>query len=75
LGRPDRPLNWRLSAPLLLAGGGIVLAALEPTLPLAPGPGAVDGILASAGMALVIALVIAGNLAPGVVTPPRRGPA
>ncbi|MGA9112697.1 MAG: hypothetical protein WB802_02705 [Candidatus Dormiibacterota bacterium] len=75
LGRPGRPLSWRLSAPLLLAAGGIVLAAVETTLPLAPGPGAVDGILASAGMALVIALLVAGNLAPGVATPPGPGPA
>jgi hypothetical protein len=72
LGRPARALSWRVSAPLLLAAGGIVLAAVEPTLPLASGPGAVDGILASAGMALVIALVVAGNLAPGVATPPGR---
>jgi hypothetical protein len=70
--RPARALSWRVSAPLLLAAGGIVLAAVEPTLPLASGPGAVDGILASAGMALVIALVVAGNLAPGVATPPGR---
>lgn len=75
LGRPARPLGWRMSVPLLLGAGGIVLAAVEPTLPLAPGPGAVDGILASAGMALVIALMIAGNLSRGVATPPDRGPA
>ncbi len=75
LGRPGRVLSWRLSAPLLLAAGGIVLAAVEPTLPLAPGPGAVDGILASAGTALVIALLVAGSLGPGVAAPPGRGPA
>ncbi|MGD1035381.1 MAG: hypothetical protein ABR977_13255 [Candidatus Dormibacteria bacterium] len=75
LGRPGRVLSWRLSAPLLLAAGGIVLAAVEPTLPLAPGPGAVVGILASAGMALVIVLVMAGNLGPGVATPRGRPPA
>jgi hypothetical protein len=58
LGRPGRLVSWRLAVPLLLlAAGDIVLAAVEPTLPLPAGPGAVVGIAASAGMALVIALL------------------
>jgi hypothetical protein len=57
LGRPGRVLHWRLAVPLLLAGGDIVLAAIEPTLPLPAGTGAVVGIAASAGTAIVIALL------------------
>jgi hypothetical protein len=57
LGRPGRVLHWRVAVPLLLAGGDIVLAAIEPTLPLPATTGAVVGIVASAGMALVIALL------------------
>jgi hypothetical protein len=73
LGRPGRVLSWRLAVPLLLAVEGIVLAAVEPTLPLARTPGAVDGILASAGMALAIALILAGWLR--LPPAPRRPPA
>ena len=58
LGRPGRVLHWRLAVPLLLAGGDIVLAAIEPTLPLPAGTGAVVGIAASAGTAVVIALLV-----------------
>ena len=61
LARPGRILDWRLAAPLLLAGIGTVLAAVEPSLPLPSAPGAADGILASAGMAVVILLVVAGD--------------
>jgi hypothetical protein len=57
LGCPGRVVSWRLAVPLLLAVGDIVLAAIEPTLPLPAGTGAVVGIAASAGMALVIALL------------------
>ena len=57
LGRPGRVLHWRVAVPLLLAGGDIVLAAIEPTLPLPADTGAVVGIAASAGMAVVIALL------------------
>jgi hypothetical protein len=57
LGRPARVLDWRLAVPLLLAGGDIVLAAVEPTLPLPIGTGAVVGIAASTGMALAVALL------------------
>jgi hypothetical protein len=70
LGRPGRVLHWRLAAPLLLAGGGIVLAAVEPTLPLAAGPGAVVGVAASTGMAVVIALLLGlSGTAPGSAIP------
>ena len=58
LGRPGRVLHWRLAVPLLLAGGDIVFAAIEPTLPLPAGTGAVVGIAASAGTAVVIALLV-----------------
>jgi len=57
LGRPGRVVSGRLAVPLLLAVGDIVLAAIEPTLPLPAGTGAVVGIAASAGMAVVIALL------------------
>jgi hypothetical protein len=57
MGRPARVLDWRLAVPLLLAGGDIVLAAVEPTLPLPIGTGAVVGIAASTGMALAVALL------------------
>jgi hypothetical protein len=73
LGRPGRVLSWRVSAPLLLAAGGIVVAAVEPTLPLPPGPGAIDGILASAGMAVVIALILAADLAGHRLRSPASG--
>jgi hypothetical protein len=71
LGRPGRALGWRVSAPLLLGAGGIVLAAVEPTLPLPPTPGAADGILASAGMGVVIAIILVEWLR----LPARRRPA
>jgi hypothetical protein len=58
LGRPERVVSWRLAVPLLLAAGDIVLAAIEPTLPLPAGPGAAVGIAASAGTAVVIALLV-----------------
>jgi hypothetical protein len=58
LGLPGRVVNWRLAVPLLVAAGDIVLAAIEPTLPLTARTGAVVGIAASAGMAVVIALLI-----------------
>jgi hypothetical protein len=58
LRRPGRVLHWRLAVPLLLAGGDIVFAAIEPTLPLPAGTGAVVGIAASAGTAVVIALLV-----------------
>ena len=57
LGCPGRVVSWRLAVPLLLAAGDIVLAAIEPTLPLPAGTGAVVGIAASAGMAVVITLL------------------
>jgi len=57
MGRPARVLDGRLAVPLLLAGGDIVLAAVEPTLPLPIGTGAVVGIAASTGMALAVALL------------------
>jgi hypothetical protein len=82
LGRPGRVVSWRLTVPVLLAVGGIVLAAIEPTLPLPAGTGAVVGIAASAGMALVIALLLglswgarddptarSGEAAPGSAVP------
>jgi hypothetical protein len=89
LGRPARALHWRLTVPLLLAVGDILLAAIEPTLPLPAGTGAVVGIAASAGMALVIALLIglswatpshrpapsAPDLSPGTGGSPRLVPA
>ena len=59
LGGSARVVNWRLAVPLLLAGGDIALAALEPTLPLPAGTGAVVGIAASAGMVLAVALLMA----------------
>jgi len=58
LGRPGRVLSWRLAVPLLLAGGATLLAVIEPALPLPAGPGAVVGVAASAGMAVVIALLL-----------------
>ena len=61
LARPGRILDWRLAAPLLLAAMGTVLAAVEPSLPLPSGPGAVGGILASGGVGVVILLVFAGD--------------
>ncbi len=67
LARPGRVLGWSAAPPLLLAAGGAVLAAVEPSLPLGPGTGALVGILASAGMAAVIALILAGW-----ASPPRR---
>jgi hypothetical protein len=85
LGRPGRVLHWRVAVPLLLAGGDIVLAAIEPTLPLPAVTGAVVGIAASAGMVLVIALLFGlSGTAPGDasgkggergsgVTPPAGG--
>jgi hypothetical protein len=57
LGCPRRVVSWRLAVPLLLAAGDIVLAAIEPTLPLPAGTGAAVGIAASAGTAVVIALL------------------
>jgi hypothetical protein len=78
-------LHWRVAVPLLLAGGDIVLAAIEPTLPLPAVTGAVVGIAASAGMVLVIALLFGlSGTAPGDasgkggergsgVTPPAGG--
>jgi hypothetical protein len=86
LGRPGRVLHWRLAVPLLLAAGDIVLAAIEPTLPLPAATGAVVGIAASAGMAVAIALLFglsgtapgdtggrADHLTSSGATPPARG--
>ena len=89
LGRPERVVSWRLAVPLLLTAGDIVLAAIEPTLPLPAGPGAVVGTAASVGMALVIALLFglswgapsdrsappAPNAPPGPGASPRLAPA
>ena len=81
LARPGRVLGWSAAPPLLLAAGGAVLAAVEPSLPLGPGTGALVGILASAGMAAVIALILAGWASPrrrSAETPagaPRSSPA
>jgi hypothetical protein len=58
LGHPGRVVSWRLAAPLLLAAGGTVLAAVEPTLPLPAATGTVVGIAASAGMAVVVGLIL-----------------
>jgi hypothetical protein len=58
LARPGPVLSWRASAPLLLAASGIVLAALEPSLPLPLGTGAAVGVLASAAMAAVVAVIL-----------------
>ena len=58
LARPGRVVGWRAAAPLLLAVEGIVLAAVEPTLPLPAGSGDLIGVLASAGMAAVVALIL-----------------
>jgi hypothetical protein len=70
LGCPGRVVSWRLAVPLLLGAGAIVLAAIEPTLPLPTGPGAVVGIAASAGMAVVIALLFGlSGTAPGSAVP------
>jgi hypothetical protein len=81
LGRPGRVVNWRLAVPLLLAAGDIVLAAIEPTLPLPAGTGAVVGIAASAGTAVVIALLVGlswgapsdRSAPPAPDAPPGRG--
>jgi hypothetical protein len=74
-------LHWRLAVPILLAGGDIVLAAIEPTLPLPAGTGAVVGIAASAGTAVVIALLVGlswgapsdRSAPPAPDAPPGRG--
>jgi hypothetical protein len=60
LAGPGRVVGWRASATLLLAALGTVLAAVEPTLPLPAASGAVVGVVASAGMAVAIGLILAG---------------
>ena len=72
LGRPGGILGWQAAPPLLLAAGGVVLAAVEPSLPLPGGRGPVTGLLASGGMALVVAIIVAACLGQPL---PRGAPA
>jgi hypothetical protein len=74
LARPGSVLGWRAAAPLLLGIGGGVLGALEQSQPLAPLPGAVIGVASSAGIAAVIALLLADLLARVPEAPIRASP-
>lgn len=59
LARPQRVVSWRVLPPALIAVGGGVLGAIEQHLPLPALPGEIAGIAASAGIAGIIALIVA----------------